>query len=115
VEHYGVEARACAPLKECTEIAGLVAPSRRGGPSGGDLLEGGQHAQELPLLGRRQAVEEPFLDTVQDGFELLGISDETTEFGYFAPDALPADTVVTHLERIADAVAVRGGAAFVVR
>lgn len=45
----------------------------------------------------------------------LRVSDETTEFGYFAPDALPADTVSTHLERIADAVAVRGGAAFVVR
>jgi mutator protein MutT len=60
-----------------------------------------------------QVVALVFLCRVVGG--TLSISDETTEFGYFAPGALPADTVVTHLERIADAVAVRGGAAFVVR
>jgi 8-oxo-dGTP diphosphatase len=42
----------------------------------------------------------------------LRMSDETTEFGYFDPTALPSDVVPTHLERIADAVAVRDGAEF---
>jgi 8-oxo-dGTP pyrophosphatase MutT (NUDIX family) len=46
---------------------------------------------------------------------VLRVSDETTEFGYFAPDALPSDIVSTHVERILDSVAARGGAAFVVR
>lgn len=45
----------------------------------------------------------------------LGVSEETTEFGYFAPDALPADIVPPHVQRIADAIAVRRGAAFAVR
>jgi 8-oxo-dGTP pyrophosphatase MutT (NUDIX family) len=46
---------------------------------------------------------------------VLGLSEETTEVGYFPPDALPPDIVPTHLERIRDGVAARGGAAFVVR
>jgi 8-oxo-dGTP pyrophosphatase MutT (NUDIX family) len=45
---------------------------------------------------------------------VLRVSDETTEFGYFAPDRLPSDIVSTHVERIRDSVAARGGAAFVV-
>jgi len=42
-------------------------------------------------------------------------SDETTEFGYFDPAALPHDIVPTHVERIADAIAVRNGGEFRVR
>src|SRR5262245_2688800 len=41
----------------------------------------------------------------------LSTSNETTEFGWFAPDALPNDVVPTHPERIADAIAARRGVA----
>lgn len=44
----------------------------------------------------------------------LGLSDETTEAGYFSPDEIAAlDVVEHHRERIADAFA--GGAATIVR
>jgi 8-oxo-dGTP pyrophosphatase MutT (NUDIX family) len=45
----------------------------------------------------------------------LGVTNETTEFGWFAPDALPTDIVPTHPQRIDDAVAVRAGGGFCVR
>ena len=45
----------------------------------------------------------------------LTLSDETTEFGYFDPAALPSDIVPTHIERINDAVAVRQGGEFRLR
>jgi 8-oxo-dGTP pyrophosphatase MutT (NUDIX family) len=45
----------------------------------------------------------------------LGLSDETTEFGWFAPDALPPGIVPTHPQRIGDAIAVRAGGNFFVR
>jgi hypothetical protein len=45
----------------------------------------------------------------------FALSDETTEFGYFDPGALPSDIVPTHIERVSDAVAVRDGAEFRLR
>lgn len=35
----------------------------------------------------------------------LKISDESTDIGYFHPDALPENTVISHRTRIADAIA----------
>jgi ADP-ribose pyrophosphatase YjhB (NUDIX family) len=45
----------------------------------------------------------------------LGLSEETTEVGYFPPHDLPADIVPTHVERVRDAVAALAGSAFQVR
>ena len=36
------------------------------------------------------------------------LSEETTEWGYFYPDALPAPMVETHIERVRDAAAFAG-------
>ena len=45
----------------------------------------------------------------------LRVTEETTEFAWFDPAALPQDIVPTHPQRIADALAVRAGAPFAVR
>ena len=42
----------------------------------------------------------------------FALSAETTEFGYFDPNDLPHDIVPTHVERVADAAAVRAGGEF---
>lgn len=61
----------------------------------------------------KQPVAFVFLCRVTGGE--LSISDETTEFAWFVPADLPADIVPTHPQRIADAMAVRGGAPFCFR
>jgi 8-oxo-dGTP diphosphatase len=45
----------------------------------------------------------------------LRTTDETTEYGFFAADALPDDIVPPHVERIRDGVEAGAGAPFVVR
>ncbi len=61
----------------------------------------------------KQVVALVFLCRVVGGS--LRLSDETTDFGWFDPAALPSDIVPTHPERISDALEVRVGAPFRVR
>ena len=43
----------------------------------------------------------------------LGLSEETTEYGYFAGHEVPSDLLPHHVERVADAFAWRPGTTFV--
>jgi 8-oxo-dGTP pyrophosphatase MutT (NUDIX family) len=75
----------------------------------------GVYSRPYPYYAKqgRHVVAFVFLCRIVGG--RLGLSDETTEAGYFDPAQLPDDLVPTHVERIRDAMAVRDGAEFFVR
>lgn len=93
-------------VRETREETGLdVVPERTVGVY--------SHPHPYYLAKGRQIVALSFLCRVVGG--TLTTSDETTEFGWFDPAALPKDIVPTHPERVADALAARSGAGFFTR